>query len=124
MGELIAELIARLEREARKADVIADGATLYDKDFFRINPRTRKKDDERSAFVAYPDGARCWVDPPFSTAFTSDPRWLVVPSWIDRTFRVCHWQDRTLLCRLIAAQVTMALVLWPTGARGDQRRHT
>ena len=44
--------------------------TLYDEDFRRVNPKARRHDDERRAFVAYPDGSRCWVHRPFDT---SDP---------------------------------------------------
>ena len=93
-------LIASLEREARKASVIADGATLYDADFYRIDPRKRKPDDDGGAFVAYPDGSRCWVHPPFSTSYdpnggnapislfgVKDPRLLVMPWALDRGFR-------------------------------------
>lgn len=61
--QVVEWVVASIEREAQKADVIADGATLYDADFHRINPQTRKPDnddnDDSGAFVAYPDGSRC-----------------------------------------------------------------
>ena len=68
-SQVVEHLIGQLEREQRKAEIITDGQTLYDSDFFCISPTMRREDDERGwfgAFVAYPDGSRCWVHPPYA----------------------------------------------------------
>ena len=92
---VVDRIIAELERTQRKADVVADGFTLYDEDFYRIDPRTRKHDDEKRAFVAYPDGSRCWVHRPFDTSdpngnrllgWVKQPHHLVQPWAIQRDF--------------------------------------
>lgn len=69
LRECVESMLQSLEREARKAHIIMDGCTLYNTEFHRINPHTRKPAgynwSGREAFVAYPDGSRCWVRPPF-----------------------------------------------------------
>ena len=97
---LIEELVCTLEYEARKAEVIADGATLYNKNCFRIDAQSRRHDDDDAAFVAYPDGSRSWVHRPFRTTYDpnggnapadllgeKDPRLLVMPWATDYCFR-------------------------------------
>ena len=97
---LIEELVCTLEYEARKAEVIADGATLHNKNCFRIDAQSRRHDDDDAAFVAYPDGSRSWVHRPFRTTYAphggnapadllgeKDPRLLVMPCATDYCFR-------------------------------------
>ena len=99
VGEVVSTLIEQLEREQRKAEVITDGHTLYDDEFYLIDPKTRRHDDERGAFVAYPDGSRCWVHRPFRMAYdpnggnappslvhVKQPCLLVMPWTIERGF--------------------------------------
>ena len=97
--ELVEDLARELERQQRKADIITDGHTLYDEDFHLVDPTTRRHDDPRGAFVAYPDGARCWVHRPFnrsldpnggnappSLARVTAPSLLVMPWAIEHGF--------------------------------------
>ena len=94
VAQTVEQLVAALEREARKADVIADGATLYDAEFHRIDERKRKPSDERGAFVAYPDGSRCWVHAPFPTSY--DPNGGNAPNGLH------HVKDARFLVDLAA----------------------
>merc|ERR1712146_413039 len=59
LAKLMDEMISSLEREERRADLIADGCSLYDEEFYRIDARARKQDDERGAFEFYP-GEKLW----------------------------------------------------------------
>ena len=75
--KVAAEKQARREalRAEHMADIIPDGSTLYDEDCLIMNPRSRPfsrifrggdvSRHDPPAFVAYPDGSRCWVHASF-----------------------------------------------------------